>query len=127
MTADPAAIRSLARALHEQGDDVRAEADRLVALTEAAGWQGRAGEALLGRVREQGAALRRCAARHDDAAAALERHAEAVEERLALLLAAARRAEELLDDARALPDLLPEVLPDGLPDLLPDALRGVVA
>ncbi len=110
MTADPAAIRHLARELREQGTDIRAEADRLVALTVAAGWQGRAGEALQARVRDQAAALRRAAARHDDAADSLERHAGVVEERLALLLAAQRRVGELLDAAGELAGGLPDLV-----------------
>ncbi len=110
MTADPAAIRRLAHVLREQGADVRAEADRLVALTGAVGWQGWAGAALVARVRQQGAALRRSAARHDDAAAALERHAAVVEERLALLLATQRRVGELLDAAGALAGGLPDLV-----------------
>ncbi len=115
MTADPAAIRRLARDLRAQGDDVRAEADRLVALTEAAGWRGRAGEALLGRVRERAGALWRTAARHEDAAAALERHADVVEERRRLLHAVQLQVGELLETARTLPGRVPEVLEQFVP------------
>ena len=110
MTADPAAVRRLAQLLREQAGDIRAEADRLVELTAAAGWQGRAGEALQARVRDRGAALRRSAARHDDAAVALARHAAVVEERLALLLATQRRVGELLDAAGALAGGLPDLV-----------------
>ena len=46
MYGDPTTIRRLAAGLREQAGEIRAEADRLVARTDAAGWLGRGGDAL---------------------------------------------------------------------------------
>ncbi|ANH37942.1 hypothetical protein I601_1507 [Nocardioides dokdonensis FR1436] len=97
MHGDPAAIRRLADVLRDQGDEIRAEADRLVALTEATAWTGLAADALRGRVRDRAAALRRTAVRHEDAAAALERHAREVARRQELIAGIERRVARLLD------------------------------
>jgi len=74
MYGDTEVMRRRAGQLREQGVDLRALADRLVAQTEAVGWSGRAGEALRERIRDRATHLRRAAARHEAAAEALERH-----------------------------------------------------
>lgn len=113
MHGDPAAIRRLADVLRDQGGDIRAEADRLVALTEATAWTGLAADALRSRVRDRAAALRRTAVRHADAAATLERHADEVAERQELIRSTERRVARLLHDARSRLDGLGERwLPD---------------
>ncbi len=67
-------MRNRAAQLREQGVELRALADRLVARTEGVGWTGRAADALTRRVRDRAAHLRDVAARHEDAADALDRH-----------------------------------------------------
>lgn len=126
MDADPDAIRALARTLHDQGEEVRAEGRRLVALLDATAWSGRAAEAAGALARRRCDDLEDCAARHEDAARALALHAEEVEHRLALLA----RAGDLVDGVGGLVgdglghlrDLLPDGLPGGLPDGLPGRL-----
>jgi len=100
MYGDTTVIRRLAADLREQAVDIRAEADRLVARTDAAGWLGRAGDALRERARQRALALRRSAALHDDAAEALERHAREVERLQRLIDEIERRVRRLVDAAR---------------------------
>jgi hypothetical protein len=100
MYGDPTRIRRLAGGLHQQAAEIRAEADRLVARTDAAGWLGVAGDALRGRVRERALAMRRSAALHDDAADALERHAQEVERLQRLIEEIERRVLRLVEAAR---------------------------
>ncbi len=100
MYGDTTVIRRLAADLREQAADIRAEADRLVARTDAAGWLGRAGDALCERARQRALALRRSAALHDDAAEALERHAREVERLQQLIEEIERRVRRLVDAAR---------------------------
>ena len=107
MYGDPNAIRRLAAGLREQAGQIRTEADRLVAGTDAAGWLGRGGDALRERARERALDLRRTAALHDDAAEALERHAHEVDRLQRLIEEVERRARRLLDAARDAFDLPP--------------------
>lgn len=74
MYGDTDVMRRRAAQLREQGDDIRAVADQLVAQTESIGWTGRAAAALRERVRDRAAHLRAAAARHDGAADSLEKH-----------------------------------------------------
>lgn len=67
-------MRERARQLREQGIDLRALADRLVAETASVAWSGGTADALRERVRERADRLHRAADRHDAAAASLERH-----------------------------------------------------
>ncbi len=100
MYGDTTAIRRLATGLRDQAAEIRSEADRLVARTDAAGWLGRAGDALRDRVRERALALRRAASLHDDAAEALERHAHEVERLQRLIEEVERRVHRLVEAAR---------------------------
>jgi hypothetical protein len=77
---DSDVIRKRADQLRDQGVDVRALADQLVATTEALGWTGRAATAMHERVTERATHLRAAAARHSSAADALDRHAREVDE-----------------------------------------------
>lgn len=99
MYGDTRVIRRLAGELRDRAEDIRREADRLVARTDAVGWLGQAGEALRERVRERALALRRSAGRHEDAAAALERHAREVERLQQLIEEIERRVHRLIDAA----------------------------
>ncbi len=80
MYGDSDVIRKRADLLHDQGADVQALADQLVATTEALGWTGRAAEAMHLRVTERAAHLRTAAVGHSSAADALDRHAKEVDE-----------------------------------------------
>jgi hypothetical protein len=86
MYGDTQAIRGLARGLRRQGDEIRWEADRLLNAAEAVPWQGVAAEAMRCLARHRAGELRRTAALHDEAAAALDDHADAVD-RVKLLIA----------------------------------------
>src|SRR5688572_20784410 len=99
MYGDTTAIRRLAAGLRDQAGEIRAEADRLVARTDSAGWLGRGGDALRDRVRERAWALCRAATLHDDAAEALERHAHEVERLQRLIEEVERRVHRLVDAA----------------------------
>ncbi len=99
MYGDTTVIRRRAAELRERAGEIRAEADRLVARTDAAGWLGQAGDALHQRVRERAVVLRRSAARHEDAAEALQRHAHEVERLQRLIEEVERRVRRLVDAA----------------------------
>ncbi len=100
MYGDTDAIRALARGLRRQGDDIRWEADGLLARAEGVLWQGVAADAMRCLARYRVAQLKRTARLHDEAAAALDDHADAVdrvkrlialiEDRVMALVAAAR-------------------------------------
>mgnify|MGYP000035285379 CR=1 FL=1 len=99
MPGDPGAIRALAHRLRTQADDVRREADRLVARLDSTPWTGRAAGAARTRGRERAGALRRTAALHDDAADALDRHAREVERRQELIARVERVVTGLVAEA----------------------------
>jgi hypothetical protein len=99
MYGDTTVIRRLAVELRERAEEIRGEADRLVARTDAAGWLGQAGHALHQRVRQRALALRRSAARHEDAADALDHHAREVERLQHLIEEIERRVRRLVDVA----------------------------
>lgn len=80
MYGDSSVIRKRAGQVRDQGADVRALADQLVATTEALGWTGRAARDLHTRVTERAAHLRAAAASHVTAADLLVRHAQEVAE-----------------------------------------------
>ncbi|WP_151083740.1 putative T7SS-secreted protein [Nocardioides cynanchi] len=79
MYGDTLVIRQRAGQLREQGADIRAAADRLVARSEAIPWRGRAADAMRERVKERAHHLRAAAAAHETAAESLERHGAEVD------------------------------------------------
>ena len=121
MYGDPDAIRALARTLHDQGEEVREEGRRLVALVAATRWTGLAAEAADALARRRADDLLACAARHDDAAEGLARHAAEVERRLELLARAERVLGGLVAGGAT---LARELVPDLVSDLLPDPRAG---
>lgn len=126
MPAEPDAIRALAHGLRTQADEVRREADRLVALLDSTPWTGRAADAARRRGRERAGALWRTAALHDTAADALGRHAREVEHRRDLIAHAERVVTGLVADAVDTGVAL--VLPAaGSPDWLDVDVRAVAA
>jgi hypothetical protein len=74
MYGDSVVMRKRAGQLREQGADIRAAAERLVARSEAVPWRGRAADAMRERVKERAAHLRAAATAHDVAADSLEWH-----------------------------------------------------
>ncbi|MGZ4445446.1 MAG: hypothetical protein ACXVEC_02120 [Nocardioides sp.] len=100
MYGDTDVMRRRAAELREQGVDLRALADQLVASTEGAGWTGRAADTMQERVRERAAHLREAAAQHDTAADSLERHLHEVDRLKDLIGVAERKAGHLVADAR---------------------------
>ncbi|MDN4161362.1 WXG100 family type VII secretion target [Nocardioides abyssi] len=97
---DPAAVHALAARLRDLSAAVADEAERLRRLAEEVPWSGRAADALRERARTGVARLRRCAALHEDAAEALERHAAEVERRQAQVAAVEGRFRSLIEAAR---------------------------
>lgn len=98
MYGDSDVIRHRASQLRDQGVEIRASADRLVASTESIGWTGRAADSLRERVRERATHLRVAAGRHDAAAGALEKHLAEVEALKDAIAHTERRAAALHAD-----------------------------
>jgi hypothetical protein len=99
MYGDTRVIRGLARRMRDQADDLRGEADRLVGQAEGVWWTGWAADGMRSRARARGSALRHTATLHDDAAQALERHADEVDRLQELIAWVERRVQlhQLLD------------------------------
>ena len=100
MYGDTAAMRKRATQLREQGTDVRAMADRLVAQLETLDWQGRAAADMRSRIHDRAAHLRDCAGRHENAAETLERHLSEVDRLKDSISTTERKASSLVTDAR---------------------------
>lgn len=100
MYGDTEVMRARVGQLREQAVDIRETAARLVAMSEAAEWQGRAAESMRLRIRERAVALRAAAERHDTAAEALAQHASVVDDLKDTIAETERRAEILIGDAR---------------------------
>ena len=91
-------VRRHSGSLREQGEDLRALADRLVAQAETLHWSGRAADAMRERVRERATRLREAAARHETAAASLESHALEVDGLKDAIVDVERRSRALVSD-----------------------------
>ena len=119
MYGDTEAIRGLARTMREQGSALRSEAATLLAGAESVPWQGLAADAMRALVREQVASLRRTAVLSDDAARALDRHADEVDRLKALIASIEHHVMSMVDAARhRIAGLVESVLPDPLDELL---------
>ena len=82
-------------------------------------WEGLAADAMRARVRAQVGGLRRTAELADDAAVALDQHADEVDRLKALIAAIERKAMALVAAARdRLAGLVASVLPDPVDELL---------
>ena len=79
MYGDSAAARKRVSQLREQGDDIRAIADRLVASSEGVPWSGRAADAMRARIKDRANHLRVAAGHHETAADSLARHVTEVD------------------------------------------------
>lgn len=100
MIGDPSAIRALARPLRRRADEIRDLADRLVATAAATSWDGLAADAMRAAVRRSAVGLRGTATLHDDAADALERHADHVGAAQTAIRAAVTALKDALGAAR---------------------------
>ncbi len=119
-------MRRRAAQLREQGVDIRAMADRLVAQTDGVGWTGRAAESLGERIRERAAHLRDVAARHDGAAELLEAHLLEVDRLKDVIAGAERKAAALVAEAPRDPTLAGFAFPPpGHKDWLTAELPGL--
>jgi hypothetical protein len=119
MYGDTQAIRGLARTMRGEAVALRSEADALLARAEAVPWTGLAADAMRGRVRAQVGSLRHTAALADDAAGALDRHADEVDRLKALIVAIEHQVMALVGAAKdRLAGLVDAVLPDPLDQLL---------
>lgn len=100
MYGDSAASRKRVAQLREQGGDIRAMADRLVAQSESVPWTGRAAESMRARIKERASHLRLAAGHHDTAADALARHAVEVDALKDAIETIEHKADALTSDAR---------------------------
>jgi chromosome segregation ATPase len=100
MYGDTGVMRRRAGQLREQGEDIRAAADRLVVRSESVPWQGRAADAMRERVKERAAHLRAAARAHDTAAESLERHLAEVDRLKEAVAEAERRVRGDVEDAQ---------------------------
>lgn len=101
MYGDTELIRRRVSALRDQGADVQALADELVARVDGLGWSGRAAEAMRERVTDRARHLRTAADRHVAAADALADHAEAVDTTAEEIAAIQARITAMIADAQA--------------------------
>ena len=122
MYGDTDVMRKHAGRLREQGTEIRALADQLVAQAEAVSWPGRAGDAMRERIRERATRLREAADRHDSAADTFDTHIQLVDELKDSIAETERRATALLDDGE-LPRFEPPA--PGHKDWLAVTLPGV--
>ncbi len=119
MYGDTEVIRELARTMRAHGASITTEAEELLARAESTPWSGLAAEAMRVRAGTQVLALRRTATLYDDAATALERHADDVDRLKALIAAIERRVVALIDAAKSqLAGLVAAVAPDPVDELL---------
>ena len=100
MYGDTAAMRRRVMQLREQGLEIRAMADRLVAQAESVPWHGRAAEAMRTRIKERAAHLRDAASHHDTAADSLDKHVHKVDRLQESIATIERKAATLTADAR---------------------------
>ena len=84
MLTDTSGIRHLARRMREGAAEIRAEGARVRRRADDVPWQGRSAEAMRTQVAVRLTTLAATADLHDDAAAALEQHADAVDAVVAL-------------------------------------------
>jgi uncharacterized protein YukE len=80
--ADTAELHAVAHRIRSHSDALRARAVALAARSENAHWHSRAADAFRAHVRQVTATMRSAAGRLDDAADALDRHANRVHQRI---------------------------------------------
>src|SRR5262245_48163929 len=97
MYGDTAAIHGLAGQLRTRAGEIRIAATQIAEAIEEVAWAGAAAEAMRGQTGLQVAALRHTADLHDDAADALDQHADRVAQRQQLIAAIEAKANQLVD------------------------------
>lgn len=100
MYGDTAAMGKRVVQLREQGLEIRAMADRLVAQAESVPWHGRAAEAMRTRIKERASHLREAASFHDTAAESLDKHVHEIDRLQESISTLERKADTLTADAR---------------------------
>ena len=101
MYGDTLVMRKRAGQLREQGAEIRATADQLVARSEAIPWRGRAADAMRARVKERASHLRAAANAHDTAAESLERHLSEVDHLKDAIAQLERKASSRIHEAQS--------------------------
>jgi hypothetical protein len=115
MYGDTSVIRAQARRMRERAGEIRAEADELAGRAEAVPWSGLAADAMRRMAHDHAGRLRSCAAAHDAAADALDRHAREVDHLKDVIAAIEHRVLRLLDTAATgLAGLVGHVVPDAV-------------
>jgi hypothetical protein len=94
-------VRALAQAMREQAAAIHGEAADLLAAAEAVPWAGLAADAMRRVARDHAAALTASAQAHQNAAAALERHAREVDQVKSLIAAAEQQVHAALSAVTA--------------------------
>lgn len=100
MYGEPSRIREVAVHLERRAEQLRREADALVAAAEQAPWVSLAADRMRERAVARRVDLLGVARGYDDAADAVRRHAAEVERLLQRLAAVERRVRSLVEDAR---------------------------
>lgn len=127
MYGDTELIRRRVSALRDQGADVRALADELVARVEALGWAGRAADAMSERVIERAHHLRSAAECHVGAADALADHVEAVDTATDEIAQVEARVSAMVADARGRIAAIEASNEEGGPTVTPDPVDETLA
>ncbi|MFC7505546.1 hypothetical protein ACOACQ_13660 [Nocardioides sp. CPCC 206347] len=127
MYGDTELIRRRVSALRDQGAEVRALADELVARVEGLGWTGRAADAMTERVSDRARHLRTAASGHVAAADALASHAEAVDLATDDIANVEARVTAMVADARARIAAIAAANEDGRPAVTPDPTDETLA
>ncbi|KRA38791.1 MULTISPECIES: WXG100 family type VII secretion target [unclassified Nocardioides] len=127
MYGDTELIRRRVSALRDQGAEVRALADELVARVEGLGWSGRAADAMTERVSDRARHLRAAADGHVSAADALASHAEAVDAATDDIDAVETRVTAMVADARSRIAAIAAANEDGRPAVTPDPTDEALA
>jgi uncharacterized protein YukE len=115
MYGDTAAIRARAHRMRERAHAIRSDARALLAGAETVPWQGLAAEAMRRLARDHVNDLHRCAAAHEEAADALDRHARDVDHVKELIADVEHRVLGILHAATGdVAGMVGHVLPDAL-------------
>ena len=126
MYGDTMVIRRLARDLREQAIDIRAEARALDGKVQSTTWTGKAADAMRTHAARRLIDLHDSAKRHDDAADALDHHADEVDRLKDLISAIERRAHRIIEAAlERLEDLGAKLL-DGIASVTPDPIDETI-
>lgn len=127
MYGDTELIRRRVSALRDQGAEVRALAEELVARVEGLGWTGRAADAMTARVTDRATHLRAAADGHVAAADALADHAEAVDVATDDIASVEARVSAMVMDAQGRVAAIHANNENGGPPVTPDPIDEILA